>query len=303
MGFLLALLTAFMWGVLPIFLKLLLEQLNAVTITSTRFLFAGIFMFVVLSANGALPKAKQSKGIIWVLFGLTTLLLLVNYVTNVIALAYVSPATVQLVMQLAPFLLMVGGVVFYKEVLSPWQLFGALILFLGLGLFFNQRIPVIMASTEESIVGVWITAISAVAWAGYALAQKKLLVSFTVKQLTLLIYVFGALVLLPFSDFTNLINLTSVQWWSLLFCCINTLIGYGAFTQALQIWEASKVSAVITIAPIFTYISNKIALEIAPDIYINADMDLFAYVGASMIIFGAMLAALAKPKQVIVKSL
>ncbi|GAC28165.1 hypothetical protein GPAL_1292 [Glaciecola pallidula DSM 14239 = ACAM 615] len=32
-----------------------------------------------------------------------------------------------------------------------------------------------------------------------------------------------------------------------MFCCANTLIVCGAFTKAIEIWDGSKVSAVISI--------------------------------------------------------
>ncbi len=294
MGFLLALTTALMWGVLPVFLKVLLSHTDAYTITASRFIFAALFVLASLALSRALPHARQATGAIWIVLFLSTFVLLINYVTNVIALAYVSPATVQLILQLAPLILMIGGVVFYKESFSRLQFFGAIVLFVGMGLFFNQRIPVILSSAVESIEGVFLVVLSAIAWAAYALTQKKLLMSFTSAQLTLLIYILGSFLLLPFTDFASLLTLSDWQIFALLFCCLNTVIGYGAFTKAMHIWDTSKVSAVITIAPVFTYVSNKLAIEIAPDIFIDAQMDMLAYLGALMIMGGAMLASIGR---------
>lgn len=296
MGFLLAFTAAVMWGILPVFLKVLLSSTDAYTITASRFIFAGVFVFLMLAFTRALPGLRQAKLRTWLIVVFTTIVLLINYVTNVIALDYISPSTVQLVLQLAPFLLMLGGVVFYKERLSKLQLLGAMVLILGMGLFFNQRIPVIIASPEESFEGVIIVVCSAIAWAAYALTQKRLMVTFTSAQLTLVIYIIGSAILLPMTDFRSLINLNNWQVIALLFCCVNTIIGYGAFTKAMHIWDASKVSAVITTAPIFTYLSNKVAISIAPDIYFDAQMDSLAYIGAFMIMAGAMTTAIGKKK-------
>ncbi|WP_395343728.1 DMT family transporter [Ningiella sp. W23] len=295
-GFLLASITAVMWGVLPVFLKVLLTNTDAYTITAARFVFAAVFVFVVLVLGGALPKLRQVHKNSWIILVFGTLVLLVNYVTNVIALDYVSPSTVQLVLQIAPFLLMLGGVVFYKEGFSQLQVFGAAMLILGLLLFFNQRIPVIISSPDESLEGVLLVVVSAVAWSAYALTQKKLLLSFTSNQLTLVIYVMGGAFLLPLIDIYSLFTLSEWQWFALIFCCLNTVVGYGAFTKAMHIWDASKVSAVITIAPIFTYLSNKIAISIAPEIFIDAQLGWLAYFGAGMVIAGAMLASIGKRK-------
>ncbi len=296
MGFLLALTTAFMWGVLPVFLKVLLVDMDAFTITAIRFIFAGVFVAVLLFSNKALPRIRQHHKWVWIILGLSTLMLLINYVSNVIALNYISPSTVQLILQLAPFILLIGGVVLYKESFSRLQLIGALMLFSGLGLFFNQRIPVILTSTTESIEGVVLVVISATAWAMYALSQKKLLASFTSSQLTLLIYIIGTIFLLPFTQFSETLALTGWQYFALIFCCLNTLIGYGAFTHAMQIWDASKVSAILATAPVFTYLSNEIAIMIAPDIFFDPQLDVWAYIGALFIILGAMLASIGKAK-------
>ena len=41
----------------------------------------------------------------------------------------------------------------------------------------------------------------------------------------------------------------------LAFCCANTLIAYGAFGEALHYWDVSRVSAVLSTAPIVTLAS------------------------------------------------
>ena len=46
LGFILSLITAFMWGVLPIALKELLKGMDASTIVWYRFLFAAFFVFM-----------------------------------------------------------------------------------------------------------------------------------------------------------------------------------------------------------------------------------------------------------------
>ena len=65
-------------------------------------------------------------------------------------------------------------------------------------------------------------------------------------------YWLGTLVFLPLSDFSGLPGLTGWQWALLLFCGANTLIAYGCFAEALEHWEASRVSATVTLAPLIT---------------------------------------------------
>jgi EamA domain-containing membrane protein RarD len=55
-GFFLSLTTAVLWGILPVFLMLSLEVMDAITITLYRFLVAGIFVFLLLLKRKSLPR-------------------------------------------------------------------------------------------------------------------------------------------------------------------------------------------------------------------------------------------------------
>jgi drug/metabolite transporter (DMT)-like permease len=221
-------------------------------------------------------------------------MLVLNYTTNVIGLDYLNPETVQVIMQLAPFLLMLGGVVIFKERFTRFQTFGAGVLLIGMLLFFNERLETLSHSTTESPIGLFIIIFAATTWAIYALAQKPLFAFLNAKQLTLFMYTLGFLLLVPLTDFGALLTLTPVHIGALLFCCLNTIIAYGAFTEAMEVWSASKVSAVIATAPIFTYLSMVVAIQIDPTRFVHSDMDEWAYVGACLVISGSIICSLGK---------
>ena len=192
-GFGLSLLTAVLWGVLPVFLKICLDAMDSQTITWYRFVFAAVFVFIVLLKSRALPPLGRMTKHTWYWLSIATLALVVNYVGNVMGLEFIAPETAQVLMQLAPLLLMLGGILFYKEHFTRLQTFGASFLVIGLLLFFNRNLMTLFAGLGDYTLGVIIIVIAAVAWSVYALMQKVLLRSLTAKQLTLLIYVFGAL--------------------------------------------------------------------------------------------------------------
>ena len=295
-GFFLSLTTAVLWGILPVFLSLCLEVMNAVTITLYRFFVAGIFVFLLLMKNKSLPRMLalgRNRGLLLLA---ASLFLVFNYVANVKGLEYLNPETAQIVMQTAPFMLMLGGVVFFKERLSRLEICGAVMLFTGLILFFNDRLADLFLSLGQFTTGVLIILFAAITWAGYALMQKPLLKVLTTKQLTLLIYVIGFCVLLPFSSVSQLLNMQLIHVLALLFCCLNTIVGYGAFTEALNIWPAAKVSAVLAMAPIFTFLSMLIAVQWLPQHFTASYLDHWAYIGAAVVITGSALTALGRPK-------
>jgi drug/metabolite transporter (DMT)-like permease len=295
-GFFLSLTTAVLWGVLPVFLMLSLEVMDAVTITLYRFFVAGIFVFLLLLKTKSLPRLSalgRNKGI-WLL--LASLFLVANYVANVRGLEYLNPETVQIVMQTAPFMLMIGGVVFYKERLNRLEICGVVMLFSGLILFFNDRLAGLFLSLNQYTTGVVIILFAATTWSAYALMQKTLLKVLTAKQLTLLIYILGFCVLLPFSNVYQLMDMQTIHILALLFCCANTIVAYGAFTEALNIWQASKVSAVLATAPIFTFLSMLMAVKWLPQHFTASYLDTWAYIGAAVVIMGSALTALGRKK-------
>ncbi|MDU0354860.1 EamA family transporter [Paraglaciecola aquimarina] len=171
---------------------------------------------------------------------------------------------------------------------------GAILLLLGLALFFNDKLSLLFSSLNEYTLGVLIIMFAAVAWAAYALVQKSLLAYFSAKQITLLIYSMGVIMLLPFAEPALLLTLDVTHLWVLAFCCVNTIVGYGAFTEALSVWQASKVSAVITLAPVFTFVSMYLAVELMPDHFVASELDIWAYIGAGIVVVGSAITSLGK---------
>jgi drug/metabolite transporter (DMT)-like permease len=72
------------------------------------------------------------------------------------------------------------------------------------------------------------------------------------------------------------------------------VIGYGAFTEALRVWQGARVSAVIAVAPIITIVCMHAAVTFWPAYFTGSGLNLWAYVGAALVVGGSMLAALGK---------
>ncbi|WP_240224057.1 DMT family transporter [Rheinheimera hassiensis] len=293
-GLLLALTTAVLWGILPIALKILLDVLTANTITAIRFLAAAVIVGIWLGARGKLPKAallitpKIAKLMLIAVAGLLS-----NYIMYLSGLNYLSAETAQVVIQLAPFLMMVGGVFIFKEHLLRWQKAGAVILVAGLLLFFNERLVQLILQAGTETLGVLLVITAAITWAAYALAQKQLLVHYSSKQIMYLLYVAGTIAFMPVSDFTALLMLSNLHWLLLIFCCLNTVVAYGAFAEALHHWEASKVSAVLAVTPLFTILFANIVGWLFPAYLSAQQLNLWSWLGAALVVVGSALTALA----------
>ncbi len=291
-GFLLALTTAVAWGTLPIALKAMLESMDVYTITWYRFLAAALIAGAWLKVRGrTLDLASLSTQGRWLL-AIAVAGLLGNYVLYLVGLDFVPPGTAQIVIQLAPLFLLLGGMVFFGERFRRAQWAGLAVLVTGLLLFFNNRLDQVFDLEGEYGRGVLIVIVAAITWAAYALAQKRLLATLRPDAVLIVIYVCAVPLLLPVSEPAAAARLNTVQWWLLAYCCLNTLVAYGCFAEALRHWEASRVSAVLALTPLLTLLFARM-LEWAWPAYDSGErLNLLAVAGALMVVAGSATCAL-----------
>lgn len=291
-GFFLSLVAAMMWGMLPVSLKELLAGMDAITIVWYRFLVAGIVLFIWLAGKRQLPKVIQAATRIrWFLF-IAAIGLCSNYFLFSYSLNFVNGETSEAVIQLTTLFLILGGVVIYKEPFFGIQKLGTVLIVIGLLLFFNDRLAGLSNFDNRETIGVLIVVVAAITWTVYALLQKKLLRDFSSAQILFLIYIFSIAVLLPFISPSSLWQLTQLQFWLLVFCCINTLVAYGCFAEALNRWDASKVSAVLALAPLFTIGSLKLVVFLNPGYEFSDRLTMLSIFGALLLVVGSVLTAL-----------
>jgi drug/metabolite transporter (DMT)-like permease len=292
-GFWMAFSTAVLWGLLPVALKYVLTGMDAYTITWWRFAVSLLGLGAFLFWRGQLPPMRKMAGAALVLLAIALVTLVANYVLYMIALDHTTPSVAQVVIQLAPLLLLLGGVFVFRERFDPRQWIGFAVLVAGLLLFFNERLPLLLRPTEGLGLGVVLMVAAAVAWAIYGLAQKQLLVHFTARQVLWMLYVGATVLLLPVARPAAILELDGMQLGMLAFCCANTLAAYGAFGEALHHWDVSRVSAVLSIAPLVT-IGTMWVLErsgialVAPE-----GLNALAIIGALAVVAGSVVAALA----------
>lgn len=292
LGLVLALITASLWGILPVALKLALEGLDAYTITWYRFTVAGIVLTIVLAFTGALPSVRGWNRQVWLMLAIALVGLVGNYVLYLLALAHISPSAAQVIIQLGPMFFLIGGLAIYREKFAPPQWAGLALLIFGLGLFFNRRLPELLDLSGGNGLGFALMIFAAITWAAYGLAQKQLLRQFKPQQILLLIY-FGAIAsLFPAAQPQHIANITVLQGWMIAFACTNTLVGYGAFAEALSHWEASRVGAVIATAPLFTLATVWAVNHFWPGLLPPEGLNTLSVVGALLVVGGSALCAL-----------
>ena len=292
LGLLLAVVTALCWATLPLVLKMTLTVMDPITLTWFRFLFAAVFMFFWLSAKKQLGVYKAiDRKRVWIL--LTAALLLIgNYVGYLLGVYYTSPTNAQLLIQLAPLLMALGGVFVFKEHFTRGQWFGLLIIIVGMGLFFSDQIASVAVNNVGYMIGSAMLVLAAFSWAAYALLQKQLLMRLPSQHILGFIYLVAALVLWPFSNPSVLFELDGLHWALLLFCAVNTLVAYGAFAEALAHWQASRVSAVLASTPLLCLLAVFIVHGIWPSAIAPEHVTVIGIFGALLVVIGSALSSL-----------
>jgi drug/metabolite transporter (DMT)-like permease len=99
-------------------------------------------------------------------------------------------------------------------------------------------------------------------------------------------------VLLPAATPGQAAGLSGWEWALLLFGIFNTLGAYGCFAEALAHWDASRVSATLTVTPVVTIAAVMSILAIWPSADVGEPLDTLALAGAALVVGGSMAAAL-----------
>ncbi|MBW4634786.1 MAG: DMT family transporter [Iphinoe sp. HA4291-MV1] len=296
LGLALSLLSVFLWGILPIALVVTLQVLDVYTLIWFRFLGSFVLLAVYLGWRGKLPTLERLRSTSWKLLAIAILGLAANYILFTQGLALTAPTNTEVIIQLAPLLLGFGGLFLFKECYTLPQWIGVSTLTVGFTLFFHEQLKNLVTAHGQYLLGSGLIVLSAIAWAIYALAQKQLLQSLSSPSIMLIIYAGCALLLTPFANPKAIFSLNPLHLGMLLFCALNTLIAYGAFAESLEHWEASRVSAVLALAPIVTLISVWLVSVIVPTLIIPEHISFIGIIGAVLVVIGSAAIALGKAR-------
>ncbi len=291
LGLVLSLLTAALWGSLPIALRPVAEKADPITITWVRYLVAAGGLGVYLHWQGNLPGRAQFAERRWLYLLAAFLGFAGNNFGFLLGLRLTSPSTAQIVIQLAPILVIFGAVRWFGERFGRWQWAGVGILPAGMLIFFHRQLAGI---SDSYATGILVLLGAALLWAGYALAQKRLLRDMNSIAIMWLVYAAGSFAMLPAASPARLGLLDGTRWWFLFYCCLNSLVSYALFSQALAVWPVSRVSAVVATTPLFTVVFTRLAAWLWPAYIVPETLDPLSLVGAAVVVAGCVLMALRK---------
>lgn len=251
-GVLFASITAITWGFLVIALKKSTTIMDPLTIVWFRFLVAFLILFVYyLFKKPSYLKILRNPPIYLVIASLG---LGINYIAFLYGIKLTTASSAQVIIQIGPIFLGFVGLVFFKEKISLRQGIGFLIAGIGLFIFYRDNINKLVGDADMYKMGVLWVVVAAMAWVVYATFQKQLVKTYPAQQMNLFIFGLPVLLFLPFIKPSSLLELDFTNWMLMIYLGVNTLIAYGFLALAFKYLEANKISVIITMVPIITFI-------------------------------------------------
>jgi drug/metabolite transporter (DMT)-like permease len=294
-GTLYALFTASLWGFMAIILKLVTSDLSPLTVVWFRFFLA----FVVLGAWTLLFRRSDFSVFRrppFLLF-LAALFLAGNYTGFITGIKYVSPSTSQVFIQVAPVSFALAGILIFREHVNWKHIVGFILVLAGIGLFYSEQLRDLPAGTEHFTLGILLVLGGGFSWAAFATAQKFLLKKIRPNQVNLFVFGACALALLPLARFGQLEDMPAVNWFLLVYLGLNTVLAYGSLAIAIKLTEATRVSVIIVLNPIITFVTMAILSRLQVSWIEPESFSLFSIFGALSVLGGAIVVILAGRKK------
>ncbi len=291
-GLTLALATALQWAIVPILGKGLLLQMDAGTLTWYRQIGRALplaLFFLWQRPDWTALRDRQTQKLLAIcVIGLCGN----GYFFNA-GLKYATPSATQMIVQVGPVLVLLGAVILFKESFTRRQWVGTLVIVLGQLAFFHTRIGDLVGLTSYGI-GLMLLALTPLFWASYALAQKRMGRQLSSQQVLLIAYLVGTVIFLPLATPDRALMLDGVGLLLLGATLVLYMTSYITLGGAMVRWEASRVSAMLTVTPLITVLFSKVVEALVPGYLEPEPMGPLNLIGALAVVGGSLVIALPK---------
>ncbi len=244
-----ALLATVIWSSSFVVVKFGLETLGPLTIAGLRYSLGAIVLapFLLLKRGERKPIPKN----LWprlALIGISSYT--IGNGALFWGLKYIPATTGSFLMGLIPLLVMIGGVIFLKEIPTKWQGFGVFISLVGSVIFFSGGLKA-GETLGIAILALGLVGFMAFSLLGRSIARERSLDTLVLTTVPLIIgglsTICIALVVEGIPQFT-IRSLWVVAWLAL----VNTSLGYLLYNHALRELTALEMNMVMNLTPLFT---------------------------------------------------
>lgn len=269
------------WGNSFIATKLLLTEIEPVTIIVLRLIVASI----VLSAYALVTKKNFSiklKSHLYIL--LLAAVASFHLWIQVTGLKFTTAANTGWIIGTAPLFIVVLGIIFFKEKITLIQILGIALALAGLILLISNGdiTNIDFISTKGDLL----VLASAFTWGVYSTINKKISLSYSPTMTILYLFVFMAIFIVPFNltqeKINSIIHLSFTGWLMVSFLGIFCSgVAYSIWSYALRVLDSGKVGAFLYMEPFVTVL--------AAWIFLSESITLLMIISGLIITFGVVL--------------
>ena len=249
---LLMLLVTACWATNIIAGKQALTGFDALALSQLRMLGTAAIYVVAFLASGRMRRFPftRRKGLFLVAMAAAGLAL--NQLTFIGGMALSTVAHTGLIIALGPTMVLAIAVVIRLETLTAWKVAGMVIAFAGVGVLTADK-------SGQGGAGQWLGDLILLAgtalFAIYTILIKEVADQFDALTLNTVIFVLGAVMLLPFCAHalaaTNWASLSFEAWWGLGYMIVfGSVVSYALFAYVLTELAASRVAAFNYLQPV-----------------------------------------------------
>jgi drug/metabolite transporter (DMT)-like permease len=282
---LIALFVTFLWSTSWILIKIGLVDIPALPFAGLRYLFASIILLIYMILTkkihliSSLTK-QQWKALLIYGFILITL----TQGTQFLALSMLPAVTLSLFLNMSPIFVLFLGFFFLKETINRVQMFGILLFFFGISIYFYQvDLGNNLPGLALAIFGVGINAIAAVF--GRSINAKR---DIDPMVITVVITGFGSIFLLISGSAVQGMPVLDAQGWMIVswLAIVNTALAFTLWNIALRELKAVEANT----------INNTMLIQIAllAAIFLNEPLSLRQWLAIAVVALGVWLVQLRK---------
>ena len=261
-------------------IKISLEDLSPANLAIIRLFFASlIFMMILIWKKDRFsPFQKKDTLRLFLLgfIGISVYHLTVNYGEQ-----FISAGATSLIIATIPIFVVILAFFFLSEKINRRLISGVILALCGvvvISLWGNPNATIEIGY----VIGALAVVVSAFVGAYYTIAGKKLLKRYNPLSLTVYAFLLGNLGLIPFispSFFDQVSHMSTVTWGAVIFlACFPTVISYTLWYIALDVKQASELSAFLYAIPVIaTFLSM---------IFLKEEITVFYVFGGFLVICG-----------------
>lgn len=283
-GIALAVVTAALFGAIPIAGKVALSGLSELVVPFLLLALTAALLAVGLAA--ARPDVLRTLKEPPRLVGSMGLALGLNHILYYVGLFHTTATSTEVIIQLAPVFLVVIGVTFFGERFGAMKAGGAALAIAGVVVISWNGAPLDELIGSGQLLGNALVAGAALLWALYAAGQKLANRDHPPQAVLLAVYTIGAAVALPMAVVAWPATLPTRALLGVVALALATLGSFGSFAEALEHAPASTLAVVTTTAPLFTIVYVIAAKAWFPSIAPPETLTLLTWLGAGLVVIG-----------------